>query len=155
VLKTAALYTFTVTLLLATGVIFGGAATGENSMPAPEDPRVYFAAERTLLAWVRTGLGVIGLGFVVARFGLFLQIARGGPNAAPQLGSTVIGVGLVVLGALAVSVAAWQHVQFCRTLGPGELPRGVWLRWSVWFSAALAIVGMALAAYLLWRSGGG
>lgn len=31
-----------------------------------EDPRVYFAAERTLLAWLRTGLGLIGVGFAVA-----------------------------------------------------------------------------------------
>jgi putative membrane protein len=37
------------------------------------DPRVLFAAERTLLAWVRTGITVIG-GFVVARFGLSLTV---------------------------------------------------------------------------------
>ncbi|MBX9623444.1 MAG: DUF202 domain-containing protein, partial [Gemmataceae bacterium] len=40
------------------------------------DPRVFFAAERTLLAWVRTAIGLVGLGFVVARFGLFLRLAR-------------------------------------------------------------------------------
>ena len=33
----------------------------------------YLAAERTLLAWIRTGLAMMGFGFVVARFGLFLQ----------------------------------------------------------------------------------
>ena len=37
------------------------------------DPRVLFAAERTFLAWIRTGLGLMGLGFIVARFGLFLR----------------------------------------------------------------------------------
>ncbi len=39
----------------------------------PEDPRVRFAAEGTLLAWMRTGLALMGFGFVVARFGLFLR----------------------------------------------------------------------------------
>ena len=38
------------------------------------DPRVFFAAERTLLAWVRTGLTIMAFGFVVARFGLFLRL---------------------------------------------------------------------------------
>lgn len=42
------------------------------------DPRVLFASERTWLVWVRTGLAIIGLGYVVARCGLFLRImARG------------------------------------------------------------------------------
>ena len=49
-------------------------------MDESNDPRVYFAAERTLLAWMRTGITVIGLGFVVARFGLFLQILRHDPS---------------------------------------------------------------------------
>jgi uncharacterized membrane protein YidH (DUF202 family) len=46
---------------------------GSNS---PEDPRVWFAIERTLLAWVRTGLALMGFGFVVARFGLELYAHR-------------------------------------------------------------------------------
>jgi putative membrane protein len=39
---------------------------------ASDDPGVRYAIERTLLAWVRTGLALMGLGFVVARFGLFI-----------------------------------------------------------------------------------
>jgi putative membrane protein len=37
------------------------------------DPRIYMAAERTFLAWIRTGIAFMGFGFVVARFGLFLR----------------------------------------------------------------------------------
>src|SRR5271156_3896829 len=49
----------------------------------PADPRIYFAAERTLLAWVRTGLTMMGFGFVVARFGFFLRELAAVPGAPP------------------------------------------------------------------------
>jgi putative membrane protein len=117
-----------------------------------EDPRVFFAGERTLLAWVRTGLTVVGLGFVVARFGLFLRVIRRDPSGDPHIGSTLIGVGLVLLGSAAIAMASWQHVRFLRGLGPAERPRAYAVTWSVWFAGILSAVGLALAGYLLIRS---
>ena len=38
------------------------------------DPRVLFSAERTLLAWTRTSLTLMGFGFLIERFGLFLHM---------------------------------------------------------------------------------
>lgn len=123
-------------------------------MAEPADPRVYFAAERTLLAWIRTGIAVVGLGFVVARFGLFLRMMRTGPDARPHPGSTVIGVTLVLLGAAAIGVAAWQHTQFCRSMPPTALPRPYIVRWPVWFALMIATIGVVLAVYLLMRTRG-
>lgn len=45
-------------------------------------PRVFFAAERTLPAWVRSGLTVMAPGFVVARFGPFLALLSSSTGTA-------------------------------------------------------------------------
>jgi putative membrane protein len=113
------------------------------------DPRVFYAAERTLLAWVRTGLTVMGLGFVVARFGLFLRIMRHETDARPHLGSTLIGVGLVLLGSTAMGIAAWQHGRFARSLGAHQIPEPNLAIWSTWFAAALSLIGVFLAGYIM------
>lgn len=118
-----------------------------------DDPRIYFAAERTLLAWVRTGLTLVGMGFVVARFGLFLRIVRNAPSAAPQLGSTWIGVGLVVLGSLAIGIAAWQHARFWKSLEKPYQTRMAAMKWSVVFAMLVAVIGLALGAYLVVSAG--
>src|SRR5678815_1751295 len=74
----------------------------ETSQP-PADLREYLAAERTTLAYVRTGLSMMGIGFVVARFGLVLRIMKisiAGSSEYSTGTSLWIGTGLVLLGAL-------------------------------------------------------
>lgn len=121
-------------------------------MADPGNPQVFFAAERTLLAWVRSGLAVIGLGFVVARFGIFLTEFQVAKEHAPHLGSTLIGVCLVLLGSASVAMGAWQHARFCKSMCPSEIPRQNLLVWSVCFSGILAAIGILLAGYLLLRA---
>jgi putative membrane protein len=123
-------------------------------MADTDDPRIYFAAERTLLAWVRTGLTLVGMGFVVARFGLFLRIIRNAPDASPSTTSTFIGVGLIVWGSIAIGVAAWQHARFWHGLGKSYQTRVATMRWSVVFALLVALTGLALGAYLLLSSSG-
>jgi len=72
-------------------------------MPTSEsDPRVFFASERTLLAWLRTGLTIIALGFVVSRFGLFVQLlATQSQGTSPAMHSRLAaGLGIETRGRL-------------------------------------------------------
>lgn len=119
-------------------------------MADESDPRIYFAAERTLLAWLRTGVTVIGLGFLVARFGLFLRVIQHPTrDVGAPVASTVIGVGLVLLGAGVIAASAWQHIRFCRSLAEAQRPRLYLLSFGAWVSAVVAALGVALAVYLL------
>lgn len=117
-------------------------------MPDSQDPRVYFAAERTLLAWHRTGLAVIGIGFLVARFGLFLRMMRGGHGIAPHGSSTALGVSFVLVGTLAIAIAGWQHWRFRREMPPGDLPHRYSSVPSLVMTLLLTLMGLLLALYL-------
>ena len=117
----------------------------------PEDPRVRFAAERTLLAWVRTGLALMGFGFVVARFGLFLRelaVETGGPPRSPGW-SVGFGVGLVLLGVAVNAAAAVEYRAVFRRIDRGEPYRPPAFPLGLAVAAALVAVGAGMAVYLL------
>jgi putative membrane protein len=112
------------------------------------DPRVFFAAERTLLAWVRTALGLVGLGFVVARFGLFLKMMRPDIEHPMHPWSAAVGVALAVLGALASAGATWQHRRFCRTLAANEKPPNYRPEPALWLGFGVALAACVLAVVI-------
>jgi putative membrane protein len=118
------------------------------NLESPSDPRVYFAAERTLLAWLRTGIAVIGLGFLVARFGVFLMMVRGSMIEHDHIASSLIGIGFVLLGTFMIAAATWQHTQFSRTLSAAERPEHYSMTLSLWVSVLVAISGLILAVYV-------
>ena len=118
---------------------------------APSNPnlaRDQLANERTLLAWVRTSIAIMALGFVVARFGLYIGELRQGAPRTPSTGiATIFGTVLVVCGAVLIVLAT---ARYART---GEaLERDVY-RWSPAVSyvlaATLVFVAALLAIYLV------
>ena len=126
-----------------------------NPQPAqPErDPRVYLAAERTLLAWVRTGLALMGFGFVVARFGLFLREIAGVQGATAPVprgsGSLWIGVTLVVVGVLVNVLAAADHFRTVRAFRRGDTSPSTKSAMAIVLALLLAALGVGMAVYLL------
>ena len=116
------------------------------------DPRVPLAIERTFLAWVRTGLALMGFGFVVARFGLFLRELEKaqGSLALPSRGfSTAVGTSLIALG---VVLTVFSVVQYRSNLASALRGESAIARSSAGptlFALALCGIGAATIWYLL------
>ncbi len=104
------------------------------------------------LAWIRTGLALMGFGFVVARFGLFLQQLRlidHAPSAPSYGASPWFGTALIVMGVVVNLSSSWRHVRLVRELDQGEPACSRSLTQAVATALFLALVGLAMATYLV------
>jgi putative membrane protein len=113
---------------------------------------VYFAAERTLMAWVRSALGLMALGFVIDRFSLVIRnlnpatISAHSPQSFSSWGGSLL-VLVVALMALVATIRYWRFAYAFHhddSTSPGH---GITI--GVIFTAVLALLGFAIAALLL------
>ena len=114
--------------------------------------RDYLAAERTLLAWIRTGLALMGFGFVVARFGLFLQeiqVAQPTFSAHSYGLSLWFGTALIAAGVVVNLISGWQYSRLVRDLDRGQQTLHRPPALAVAISLFLALVGLAMTIYLI------
>jgi putative membrane protein len=115
------------------------------------DPGVLLAAERNFLAWIRTGVALMGFGFVLARFGVFLrqfQNLSGTKVHEPSGFSVWFGVALVVIGVLVNVASIGSHIRLVRQLkSDPQLAVGV-SKLGIVVATLLAAVGLATAVYL-------
>jgi putative membrane protein len=109
-------------------------------------PADYLATERTFLAWVRTAVAIIALGFVVVKFGLFTRELSGTVQVTSSRLSAVIGVILVLLGG-ALAIAARLRLRSADR----DLAAGVYRSQPALTSilaAGITLVAVLLAVYL-------
>jgi len=105
--------------------------------------RSAIAAERTLMAWIRTAISMIGFGFSIFKFFQYLpsDITKG--NAVHSKAPRNLGMTLIALGTLALAAATWQHRNFLREIVAWQ-GRG---RWSISFVVAIAVMLIGLLTF--------
>ncbi len=112
----------------------------------------HLANERTFLAWVRTALGLIGLGFVLARMGLFLrQMAASADAKGFQTGHEFIAVGIVflVIGTLLGGWSAWMYDNNRRGI---ETDTFTPAKWSIYVLTGVVVIGsLVIVGLSVWR----
>jgi inner membrane protein YidH len=116
------------------------------------DPRVYLAAERTFLAWVRTSVSLMGFGFVIAKFALWTrEFGLVGAQSSPaRLGvSTWLGFGMVCVGVFVSAMAAIRHRDYVGDLARGVTNPPLDIRTSMFVAGILVVVGLAIAINIL------
>jgi putative membrane protein len=114
---------------------------------ADSEVRDHLANERTFLAWVRTGVAIIALGFVVAKFELLVkELAPSAPTTSYGL-SSAIGIMLVLAGGLMQLLALSRFTVNQERIRSGryEPSRGI----EIAVSAGVFVVALLLVAYLV------
>jgi putative membrane protein len=115
----------------------------------------HLANQRTFLAWLRTSVALIGLGFVVSRFGLFLKAIIVGhslsvttldQSSAYYSLSSLVGTIMVVLGIVFTALALKNYLDTYKSIMKGSyLPKHIYI---YLISTSLIILGAIIVAYL-------
>ncbi len=114
-------------------------------------PADHLANERTFLAWIRTSIALMGFGFVIVKFALFIRqvsIALGDKAPVPGKGySAFIGVTMVAIGGITAILAYLRYRNIEKQLNNNAFFPSKWL--TVLVTVSIVIGAMLLVLYLL------
>lgn len=115
--------------------------------------RDYAANERTFLAWVRTAIAVIALGFLVERFDLFVEIAARatgaeGPSLPARAFGGIVGLALILSGTAVIATSAVIFAKNRRAIASDQTVNRPGARSSILLALFLSAAGVVLAGYV-------
>jgi len=125
------------------------ALTDAVEMSDLNDPRIFLAAERSLLAWNRTCLAMMGFGFVIERFGLFLRLMDPTHVQPSHPGpSFLVGLALMLFSSGLACLSTFSFRAIVGSLKPNQIPPTRFAKLALIANLGVAVGGLALAGYL-------
>ncbi len=111
----------------------------------------HLANERTFLAWIRTGIGIMAFGFVVVKFSLFITqlavILGDKGDVQPKGYSSVMGIILVAVGIVTILFAFLRYRRTEKQLEAGDYRRSGFL--IAFVTVFIFSTGLFLLIYLV------
>lgn len=119
-------------------------------MTEQKDPRVLFAAERTLLAWNRTSIALIAFGFLIERSALLLKALMGTEAGATSLKlTTAVGLLFIFSGSFVAIYSSKQYSNVLKALKPSDFPDSYSAKSGIAINLFVAVLGILLAIALI------
>jgi putative membrane protein len=119
-----------------------------------QNHRDHAANERTFLAWVRTSVAIIGLGFLVERFDLFIASTTSATSAAKAISGPradfghIAGLTLIVAGMVMIAVSAWRFRRMSKEIDAATEYPGTGSRADYALAVLLILLSAGLLFYL-------
>jgi putative membrane protein len=123
----------------------------EDNLKPTGNPSDHLANERTFLAWIRTSVAIMGFGFVVVKFSLFIkqislladkQVVLPGKGYSSEIGTLLVGLGVFIALFSYLRYRMTEKQLLNRAYKPSLLP-------SLFITIALVIIGILLVIYLI------
>jgi putative membrane protein len=123
--------------------------------PEIDRQREHQANERTFLAWLRTSIALIGFGFAIARFGIFLRqlqtaVTQQEAPINPLFSSENLGVSLVIVGIVVIGLAAWRYNRVFWQIERGNYRPNRLIIWLI--TGVVMVLGTLSIPLVLWRN---
>ncbi len=114
--------------------------------------RTRLAADRTLMAWIRTSVSMISFGFTIFKFFMYLRESDILSGQLPLQGPRNLGLGLVGLGTFLLGMAIVEYLLYQRWLGR-EMKQKFPLSTALIAALLITVIGILALFNLLFNVG--